>query len=403
MKKKRKINKKHCIITLAILIALFICVYKGISFIFQEKLEILGDQKMTLMLHSPYIEYGTNIKDVKIEGEVNTNKAGQYQIHYTYQHQNVVREVEVLDNQQIVMNLNGDQNTYVKQGQPYIESGCHVIDQDEGDLTKEVQIKGEVDTSKIGDYEIIYTVENKNHIICAKKRIVHVVSEKDFIPNTKGIPVLMYHYVYTKNDLPKQLNTNYIEDTKLEEQLKYLKQENYYFPSYQELSAYIHGKIDLPQKSVILTFDDGQKGFLEYGIPLLEKYQIPATSFLISSKDGDKTILRYASEYISFQSHSYDMHKGGGTIGHGGIISALNTEQITEDLLKAQKIVQNSEAFAYPYGDVTSQAQVAIKKANILCAFTTQYGKVKKGDDPTKLKRVRVLGDGSLQSYMNIL
>lgn len=210
----------------------------------------------------------------------------------------------------------------------------------------------------------------------------------------------MYHYVYTPDDLPKTINTNYILDSKLEEQLKYLKEQDFYFPSYQELSAYIKGEIDLPKKSVILTFDDGQKGFLKYGIPLLEKYQIPATSFIIASQNGKEKVKKYASEYITFQSHSYDMHKGGGNIGHGGIISALNMEQIKEDLLKAQNIVENTEAFAYPYGDVTVQGQQAIQEAEILCAFTTEYGKVKKGQDPTKLPRVRVLGESSLQSYI---
>ena len=115
----------------------------------------------------------------------------------------------------------------------------------------------------------------------------------------------MYHYVYTEDDKPDELNTNYLLNTKLEEQLKYLKEENYYFPSYQELSAYVKGEIDLPEKSIVLTFDDGQKGFLNYGIPLLEKYKIPATSFVIASKDWDTKLKDYASEYVSFQSHSH--------------------------------------------------------------------------------------------------
>ena len=211
---------------------------------------------------------------------------------------------------------------------------------------------------------------------------------------------MMYHYVYTKEDVPENINTNYLLDTDLEDQLAYLTSQNYYFPSYKELYAYIKGEIDLPEKSIILTFDDGQKGFLEYGIPLLEKYQVPATSYIIASKNGEEKVKKYASEYISFQSHSYNMHIGGGTIGHGGIISALTKDEIKDDLVKAQTIVQNTEAFAYPYGDVTEDAKQAVKDANILCSFSTEYGKVFKGDDPTSLKRVRVLGDASLESFI---
>ena len=90
-------------------------------------------------------------------------------------------------------------------------------------------------------------------------------------------------------------------------------------------------------------------------------------------------------------------------IGHGGIISALNTQEIQSDLKKAQDIVQNTEAFAYPYGDITPQGQEAVKQAHILCAFSTQYGRVQKGDDLTKLKRVRVLGEASLPAYISTI
>lgn len=117
------------------------------------------------------------------------------------------------------------------------------------------------------------------------------------------------------------------------------------------------------------------------------------------SKAEDK-ISQYASEYISFQSHSYDMHKAGGTIGHGGVISAMSEQEIIDDLSKAQEIVQNSEAFAYPFGDVTDEGQAAVKETDILCAFTTNYGKVKVGDDLTYLSRIRVIGEASLSNFI---
>lgn len=398
-----KLNKKHVIITI---IPIFIIVGFIIGYFYlnnQEKLELVGQEHYQMMINSIYQEEGVNLTEAKINGKVDTSKKGTYEIEYTYKNQSIKRTVDVLDNKQMVMNLNGSEDTYVKQNQDYIESGCHVIDQKEGNLTSKVQISGKVDTTKVGDYEIVYYVKNKDGVLCSKKRIVHVISDKDFKENTKGIPVLMYHYVYTKDDMPKKLNTNYLLDTKLEQQLQYLKDNNYYFPSWQELSAYIQKKIDLPEKSVVLTFDDGQKGFLKYGIPLLEKYQVPATSFIIASKNGEDKVKKNASEYISFQSHSYNLHKGGGNIGHGGIISALSYNEIKEDLLKAQTIVQNTEAFAYPYGDMTADGQKAVKDTNILCAFSTQYGRVHPGDDFTQLKRVRVLGDASLQSYISTI
>lgn len=328
----RKINKKRLllvIVTGLILICLLAFgIVKGISYVMDNSkpLELVGNEKQLLMLDSAYQELGVNIPEAEMEGKVDTTKSGTYKLRYTYKKQKVTRTVEVLDNKQIVMNLNGSAHTYVKQNQKYIESGCHAIDKIEGNLTDKVKIEGNVDTSKPGKYEVVYKVKNKQGVECSRKRIVQVVSEKDFKENVNGVPVMMYHYVYTKEDVPENINTNYLLDTDLEDQLAYLTSQNYYFPSYKELYAYIKGEIDLPEKSIILTFDDGQKGFLEYGIPLLEKYQVPATSYIIASKNGEEKVKKYASEYISFQSHSYNMHIGGGTIGHGGIISALTKD-----------------------------------------------------------------------------
>jgi len=61
-----------------------------------------------------------------------------------YQDQTVKRIINVVDNKQIVMSLNGSQNTSVKRGQTYIESGSHAVDQDEGNITDRVEASGEV-------------------------------------------------------------------------------------------------------------------------------------------------------------------------------------------------------------------------------------------------------------------
>jgi hypothetical protein len=68
----------------------------------------------------------------------------------------------------------------------------------------------------------------------------------------------------------------------------YLTDEGYSFPTWDEVRRYIDGEIDLPEKSVVLTFDDGTEGFRKYGVPLLNKYKVPATTFIIVSKNGNK-------------------------------------------------------------------------------------------------------------------
>lgn len=299
----------------------------------------------------------------------------------------------------LVMNLNGDSDTIVLKGEDYIESGCHVINKQTGaNLTNQVKTEGNVDTSRAGDYSVTYSVADEAGATCSKERTVHVVDSMD--ADTDGISVLMYHYVYTDSDRPDDLNGNYILDTDLDAQLAWLESEDYYYPSYEELSAYIAGTHSLPQKSVVVTFDDGETGFLKYGIPLLEKHKVPATSFVIASDvDAADKVKNYASEYVSFQSHSYAMHQAGSDVGRGGRIHAMTQEEILDDLQKAADIVQNNEAMAYPFGDNNETAHAAIRQAGILCAFTINNDQVRPGDDPTCLSRVRISGEYSLDGF----
>ncbi|MDO5117766.1 MAG: DUF5011 domain-containing protein [Eggerthellaceae bacterium] len=300
----------------------------------------------------------------------------------------------------IVMTINGSHDTYVLRGEEYVEGYCHAVDLDEGDITASIEIKGSVNADKAGDYTITYTATNSQKQSASCERVVHVVD--DMAKNTVGVPVLMYHYVYTADDMPDELDANYIEDVELEEQLQYLTSNNYYYPSYQELSEYIAGRHSLPEKSVFLTFDDGEGGFLDYGVPLLEKYGVFATSFLVTW-DNAGPATRYPSPYITYQTHSEDMHRGGGNIGHGGRISAMSQQEIYDDLKMSTDKLGTKEAFAYPFGDHTDTASAAIRELGILCAFTTEYGLVNVGDDPTTLTRIRVTGGAGLDRYVGSL
>ena len=208
----------------------------------------------------------------------------------------------------------------------------------------------------------------------------------------------MYHKVYDAKNPPKDIDTNCISNANLESQLKYLVKEGYYFPTWQEVRDYVDGKIDLPEKSCVLTFDDGTISFMKYGVPLIEKYDVRATAFIIVSKNGKLWTSKHY-KHVNLQSHSYNMHRPGGKIGHGGVFTALSYKAGLADLNKSTKILGSHEAFAYPFGDYTKRCEKAVKAAGFLVAFTTENAKVHPGDDPYLLTRVRINGDISMGSY----
>lgn len=220
---------------------------------------------------------------------------------------------------------------------------------------------------------------------------------------TNGLAICMYHYVYDQDDPPEEITSNYIEVDALEAELKYLVDNEYYFPTWEEVRQYVDGELLLPEKSVVLTFDDGSKNFLELGAPLFDKYKIPVTSFLITSKNGEEKVEKYESDYVTFQSHSHNMHRAGGNIGHGGIFPVMEQSEAIADLQQSIEICKNGDAFAYPYGDYTNNCVQAVSEAGFLCAVTTEYGRTNPGDNPLLLPRVRMLEGQSLEGFISLV
>lgn len=307
----------------------------------------------------------------------------------------------------IVMTLAGSADTYVKRGESYVEGGCYAHDATDGQITDKVTETGSVDAQTAGDYTITYTVSDSAGYVATATRTVHVVDTVDGGWDSDGIAVFMYHDVYDPANPPEgaATNQNMISTTSLDEQLQWLNDNSYYYPSWAELRAYIDGTHSLPDKSCVLTFDDGAQGFLNLGIPELEKHKIPATSFLICS-DGDilDKLSQHASPYVVFQSHSFDMHRAGYTQkGHGGRIFDMSEADIVADLNQSADILKTKDAFAYPFGDVSDIAPQAVKDAGFSLAFTTQYGLVQPGDDPMQLKRMRIFGEYGLSSFTGVI
>lgn len=256
------------------------------------------------------------------------------------------------------------------------------------------------------------TVEKKDIIKKEKKQTVTNNTKKTKeLPITKttksstnSLPVLMYHYFYSAKAGETGKDANWMEISKFEEQLKYLKNNNYYFPTWKEVEDFVNGKIKLPKNSVVITMDDGNKSIYKYAIPLLDKYKIPATAFIITKNFDTKKIEKYKNSTIDFESHTNNMHRAGGTIGHGGIFPALSVEEGVKDLKESiTKLNGNKNVLAYPYGDHTETTKKAVKQAGFRLAFTTENKKVRPGMDQYALPRVRMYKDITIKEFVNSL
>lgn len=210
-----------------------------------------------------------------------------------------------------------------------------------------------------------------------------------------GLPVLMYHFFYDKSkDSGK--DGNWIEISNFEEQMKYLSENNFYFPTWEQVENYIDGSQELPEKSIVITVDDGDPSFFELAVPIIQKYKIPVTSFVITYWYGDRA--NDKQKYVDYESHSYDMHKAGKN--GKGVMLSWDYDKIKDDVLLSSEVLGGANIFCYPFGQYNDLDMKVLKENGYKLAFTTKAGRVKKSSSKYELPRVRISGNTSLSEFI---
>lgn len=208
------------------------------------------------------------------------------------------------------------------------------------------------------------------------------------------LPVIMYHQI-SRSKSEKYI----IRADELESDLAYLSKKGYATVTVKDLIAYVENNVPLPEKCVMLTFDDGHETVDTILYPLLKNYDMRAVSSIIGSladlytENGDRNDA-YAylcwdeiaelsgSGRIEFQNHSYDMHclKNGKRRG----MSSLKDESfdvyyanLYEDLSKNQlklfsKTGINPTAVMYPYGIRGNDTLEACRRMGFKATFTCE-------------------------------
>ncbi|MBR3002189.1 MAG: polysaccharide deacetylase family protein [Clostridia bacterium] len=282
-----------------------------------------------------------------------------------------------------------EENAVIAIGEKY-KTNAIAKDDIDGDITSKIEVTN-LDTSKEGKYDVTLSVTDNAGNTTTKTQKVTVRKEL----SSDGLPVLMYHFFYDNSKYFKEDN-NWLNIEDFEEQVKYMKENDFYFPTWEEVEGYIDGKIKLPSKSVVLTVDDGDASFFDLAVPVLQKYKVPATSFVITSWYG----WRYDAnmKYVVFESHSDEMHESGAN-GKGRMVN-WTYNQIVQDLKKSSETLGGANVFCYPFGHYNDTAIKALKDANYILAFTVEGGRVTKSSNKYKLPRVRVTAGNSLNYFI---
>ena len=218
------------------------------------------------------------------------------------------------------------------------------------------------------------------------------------LPSKTGvwIPVLMYHAV---GDDCWGEESLFVKPGELEKQLQYLSENGYETIFFEDLSH-----IEQYEKPVILTFDDGYDDNAEKLLPLLRKYDMKATIFLIAGDVGKPHKLTRAqltelvqSGLVSIQSHGWS-HRN---------MAALSPLALLWELMRSRSAIFTLTgrfpiALSYPNGNSSSRTR-EIAGWFYTYGVRTYAGVYEAGSDPLLIERITVSRDTTLDAFKSKL
>lgn len=199
-----------------------------------------------------------------------------------------------------------------------------------------------------------------------------------FLPLPGTIPVLMYHFIGSKEQADQ--HKLYVSRESFTKQMAFLKMMGYRILSLDEYYAIRSGQKKSKGREIVITFDDGNYSFFKEAYPILQQYRFPVAVFLVSESireriHGSMTIedlmVLKQEDWIGFGSHS-KTHP---------ILTRLSDGKLREELEGSREDLEAMLGvpvvdFAYPSGEVDERVIRFAKAAGYRQAFTTSYKKV---------------------------
>jgi len=216
--------------------------------------------------------------------------------------------------------------------------------------------------------------------------VLAVVSNIAEAKYQNGIPVLLYHHVSNDySDLPELT----VGTAEFEQQIRMLHQAGFQTISPESFLAYMQGEpVELPDKPVLITFDDGYEDNYSNAFPVLRKYGFTAVIFMVGINfDRDK---RLSTKQVR-EMTEHGVTVGGHSMTHPDLTSLTGRElarEVVGSKRKAERATGKEAAFfAYPCGFYDVAVWQAVETAGYQAAFTVLTGLNKAGRDNVYLLR----------------
>ncbi len=200
------------------------------------------------------------------------------------------------------------------------------------------------------------------------------------------VPIMTYHNInYTEKFEP-----NTVSPLNFDKQMNYLKANGYHVIGLDELVDGIKRKRVFPQKTVVITFDDGYQDNYQYAFPVLKKYHLTATFFVLPGLAG--------VDHFMTWDEIQEMEKGGMSFGSHSLthpyLPEISEAEQRNQIRKSKELLEEKlghpvACLAYPLGGFTEPIKKIVAKSGYQCACTTNRGRDRFNQDLYELKRIR--------------
>ncbi|HIT37128.1 MAG TPA: polysaccharide deacetylase family protein [Candidatus Onthousia faecipullorum] len=375
---------------------------------------LIKDENVLIKIKSNYSSVVRTTKDTKLY--INDN--GEYIDAGSINKDNIL-ELETIDNisldNKYFKLLDSDYYVSYKDVEPsdesinkrylnYIEFSIEVTTKESAiyydeNFNELFTLKDPITTKVVVNLDDYYGISLLSRLVYVKKEDVSNTVEVDSSEDMAvSVPAILYHFIYLDGDSSCNDIICHSEE-QIDSHFKFLSDNDVFTLNTSEVLSFIKGEINLPKKSILITIDDGARA--ENFIPFLEKYQLNATLFLVSSW---YPVSKFQSPYLEIASHTHNMHTTGVCpTGQGGGINCLPSDEILNDLKLSRETLNNTKAFCFPFYEYSNYSINLVKEAGFEMAFIGGSTKIKKGINPYKIPRYPILSSFNVDYISNLV
>jgi peptidoglycan/xylan/chitin deacetylase (PgdA/CDA1 family) len=214
-----------------------------------------------------------------------------------------------------------------------------------------------------------------------------------------GIPVLCYHDINSNKGSDLSLDTDAFKA-----EMKYLKDNGYFTLTMDEFYSYIKDGKEIPEKSVVLTFDNGYSSNYSNVFPVLKELNFKATIFVLNDSINTANYLS-ADQIKELSNYGLDIAVH---IGDDSNISKLSLDKQLSTLKQSKQsleglINKGTNYISFGYSSPSPNTKKAAEQAGFKMAFNLQNLLADKKDNLYNLDRFYVGSKTTLNDFTNIL